>query len=350
MRHHTLVALLAVAFLGGRVAAQRTEGDFTVRDFRFTTGETLPALRIHYTTLGRPHRNPRGLVDNAVLMLHGTTGTGSGLVAPMSSLFAPGDLLDTTRFFIVLPDGIGHGGSSKPSDGLRMRFPRYNYDDMVTAQHALLVDGLGVSHLRIVLGTSMGCMHAWVWGERYPDFMDGLVPLACAPTAIAGRNRMVRQMIVDDIMNDPAWRKGEYTAQPVRGLRAAMGMLFVMTSAPRVQQAQAPTRAAADSQIMRYLDRQTQTHDANDVIYAFQASRDYDPSPRLETIRVPVLAINSADDFVNPPELGLMEALMPRVQRGQYVLIPISDQTRGHGTHSRPEVWRAHLAAFLGRL
>src|SRR5919107_1808175 len=203
-------------------AAQRAEGDFVARNFRFASGETLPELRLHYTTLGRPRRDASGAVTNAVLMLHGTTGSGSGLVAPMSPLFAPGEPLDTTRHYVVFPDAIGHGRSSKPSDGLRMRFPKYTYDDMVDAQRRLLVEGLGVRHLRLVMGTSMGCMHAWVWGERHAGFADALVPLACAPTAIAGRNRMLRRMIVDDIMSDPEWRNGEYERPPVRGLRAAM--------------------------------------------------------------------------------------------------------------------------------
>jgi homoserine O-acetyltransferase len=283
-------------------------------------------------------------------MLHGTTGSGTGLVGPMSPLFARGDLLDTTKYFVVLPDGIGHGKSSKPSDGLHMKFPRYNYNDMVEAQHRLLTEALGVNHLRIVMGTSMGCMHSWIWGERYAGFVDALVPLACAPTAIAGRNRMIREMIIDNIERDPEWKGGDYSAQPIAGLRAAMGNLFIMTSAPLVQQRQAPDKAAADSVILAYIDRQARTHDANDVIYAFDASRDYDPSAKLESIMIPVLAINSADDFVNPPELGLMEKLMPRVKRGRFVLIPISEKTRGHGTHSVPAVWHEYLAQFLKAL
>ncbi|HJU73344.1 MAG TPA: alpha/beta fold hydrolase [Gemmatimonadaceae bacterium] len=340
------LSLLALA----SATAQRTEGDFTARNFRFATGETLAELRIHYTTLGQPRRGADGVVHNAVLMLHGTTGSGTGLVRPMSPLFAPGELLDTTTHYIIFPDGIGHGRSSKPSDGMRMKFPRYTYDDMVDAQHRLLTEGLGVRHLRLIMGTSMGCMHAWVWGERFPDFSDALVPLACAPTAIAGRNRMIRKLIIEAIMSDPEWNNGDYTQPPLRGLRAAMGSLFVMTSAPLVQQRQAPTRAQADSSIVAYIDRQARALDANDVIYAFEASRDYDPAPRLETITVPVLAINSADDFVNPPELGLMERLMPRVRHGRYILIPTSEATRGHGTHSQPAVWRSYLAEFLGSL
>lgn len=330
--------------------AQRTESDFVARNFRFASGEVLPELRIHYTTLGRPKKDAAGVVRNAVLLLHGTTGSGTGLVNPMSPLFQPGDLLDTTQYFVVLPDGIGHGRSSKPSDGLRMKFPKYTYDDMVDAQRVLLEQGLGVSHLRLVMGTSMGCMHAWVWGTRHPGFADGLVPLACAPTQIAGRNRMIRKMIIDDIMNDPEWKNGDYTRPPLRGMRAAMGQLFIMTSAPLVQQRQAPNRLAADSAIMAYLDRQSRALDANDVIYAFEASRDYDPSPKLELVTVPVLAINSADDFVNPSELGLMERLIPRVKSARYVLIPTSDRTRGHGTHSVPAVWHEYLAQFLSSL
>jgi homoserine O-acetyltransferase len=345
-----LSLLAALALVPSIVHAQRAESDFIARDFRFVTGETLPELRIHYTTLGRPQKDASGVVRNAVLMLHGTTGSGTGLVGPMASLYRPGELLDTSKYFIVFPDGIGHGRSSKPSDGLRMKFPKYTYDDMVEAQRRLLVDGLGVTHLRLVLGTSMGCMHAWVWGTKHPDFADGLVPLACAPSAIAGRNRMIRKMIIDDIMSDPEWNGGNYTAPPLRGMRAAVGQLFIMTSAPLVQHRQAPSRAAADSSIMAYVDRQSRALDANDVIYAFESSRDYDPSSQLAKVTAPVLAINSADDFVNPPELGLMEKLMPMVKRGRYILIPTSDRTRGHGTHSQPAVWHDHLAEFMKQL
>lgn len=344
------VTIAALMGLASTTFAQRVEADFNIENFKFESGESLPSLRIHYTTLGTPRKDARGVVGNAVLLLHGTTGSGTALVTPMSPLFARGELLDTTKYYVVLPDGIGHGKSSKPSDGLHMKFPRYNYDDMVDAQRRLLTQGLGVNHLRLVMGTSMGCMHAWVWGERYTGFVDGLVPLACAPTAIAGRNRMIREMIIDNIERDPEWKGGEYTAQPVGGLRAAMGNLFIMTSAPLVQQRQAPNKAAADSAVLAYIDRQTATHDANDVIYAFDASRDYDPSAKLASIAIPVLAINSADDFVNPPELGLMEQLIPRVKHGRYVLIPISDKTRGHGTHSVPAVWHDYLAEFLKNL
>jgi len=344
--------LVALSFLAVPAAAQRFPGsDYVIRDFKFESGETLPELRMHYIALGQPRRDAAGTVRNAVIVLHGTTGSGSGFTSRTfgGELFGPGQPLDTAKFFVVLPDGIGHGKSSKPSDGLHGRFPKYTYTDMVEAQHELLIKGLGVNHLRLVMGTSMGCMHAWVWGERFPTFVDGLVPLACAPTQIAGRNRMIRTMLMDFIRNDPGYNGGDYATQPP-GLRQAMGMLFLMTSAPKVQHRQAPTRDKADSVIRAYLDQAVRTHDANDVIYAFDASRSYDPSPDLERITAHVLAINSADDFVNPPELGLMEQLMPRVKHGRYILLPITDQTRGHGTHSVPAVWKGYLAEFLSGL
>jgi homoserine O-acetyltransferase len=308
----------------------------------------LPELRIHYIAMGHPRRDAKGVVRNAVMVLHGTTGSGSGFTSRTfgGELFGPGQLLDTAQYYVVLPDGIGHGGSTKPSDGMHAHFPQYTYDDMVDAQHELLTEGLGVNHMRLVMGTSMGCMHSWVWGERYPDFVDGLVPLACAPTQIAGRNRMIRTMIMDFIRNDPGYHGGDYTTQPA-GLRQAIGMLYIMTSAPKVQQRQAPTRDKADSVIQKYLDDNFKSHDANDVVYAFNASRNYDPSSKLESITAHVLAINSADDFVNPPELGLMELLMPRVKYGKFILLPITDQTRGHGTHSLPAIWKGYLADFL---
>jgi homoserine O-acetyltransferase len=338
MKPAFVIVLIALAAMPA--GAQRVEADWVARDFAFASGERLPELRIHYITLGNP-KNP------AVLMLHGTTGSGTGLVGPMSPLFAPGELLDTSKHYVIFPDGIGHGRSSKPSDGMRMSFPRYTYDDMVDAQRRLLVEGLRVNHLKLVMGTSMGCMHAWVWGTRHPGFADALVPLACAPSAIAGRNRMIRKLIIDAIQNDPEWKDGNYTSPPLRGMRAAMGYLFVMTSAPLVQQRQAPTKASADSAITAYLDRQSRALDANDVIYAFEASRDYDPSPKLASVTVPVLHINSADDFVNPPELAFVEQLVKRAPKAKFVLIATSDSTRGHGTHSRPSVWHDQLASFL---
>lgn len=344
-----IIALGAIAL--ARPAASQQEGDFTIRDFRFASGETLSELRLHYMTLGRPRRDAGGVVRNAVLILHGTTGSGRQFLSPVfaGELYGPGQPLDTARYYIILPDGIGHGKSSKPSDGLHAKFPHYGYHDMVTAQYRLLTEGLGVNHLFLVMGTSMGGMHTWMWGEQYPDFMDGLVPLASVPTQIAGRNRMMRRMIMDDIRNDPEWNGGEYTTQP-RGLIAALQLLFMMTSSPLQQQKAAPTQQAADAWIRGYLERGYRSYDANDVLYAFDASRDYDPSGALERIVAPVLAINSADDQVNPPELGLMERLMPRVKRGRYVLIPISDRTYGHGTHTRAAVWKGELVAFIAQL
>ena len=346
-------AALAVAAVFAAAAPARAQvdtGTYVVRDFRFRSGETLPELKLHYMTMGRPRRDAAGVVRNAVLILHGTTGSGRQFLNPLfTELYAAGEALDTATHYVILPDGIGHGGSSKPSDGLHARFPHYTYDDMVAAQHRLLTEHLGVNHLLLVMGTSMGGMHTWVWGETYPDFMDGLVPLASLPTQIAGRNRMMRRMILDDIRNDPAYRGGDYTGQPP-GLRAAMQLFFVLTSAPLVQQREAPTRDSADAFIERYLDQGVRAHDANDVLYAFDASRDYDPSVALERIRAPLLAINSADDFINPPELGILDSLIRRVPRGRYVLIPIGPLTRGHGTHTVAAAWKRWFAPFVAEL
>jgi homoserine O-acetyltransferase len=326
-----------------------TEGDFVMKDFRFTDGSVLPELRIHYATLGKPARDSRGKVRNAVMVLHGTTGSGTGFLGAgfAGVLFGPGQLLDTATHFIILPDGIGTGKSSKPSDGLKGEFPKYGYEDMVTAQYRLVTEGLGVDHMLLIMGTSMGCMHAWMWGERYPSFVDGLVPLACVPTQIAGRNRMMRQLMATSIRSDPAYMNGEYTSPPVQGLRGALHMMFMMQSIPLQQQKSAPTRDAAEQSADAWIAQRLRTVDANDFLFQFEASRDYDPSAKLESITAPVLAINSADDQVNPPELGLMEQLMPRVKNGKFVLIPISDRTRGHGTHTQPAIWGDYLAEFL---
>lgn len=344
-----LVALVSVPVTGQHEPAP-TEGDITLRDFAFASGEVLPELRLHYRTLGTPRRDAAGIVRNAVLILHGTTGSGAGFLSEQfaGELFRPGQPLDAATFFIILPDGIGHGQSSKPSDGLRARFPHYAYADMVTAQYRLLTEGLGVSHLRLVMGTSMGGMHTWMWGESYPEAMDALLPLASLPVQIAGRNRMMRRMVVDPIRNDPEWRLGEYTTQP-RGLTTAIYTLLFMTSSPLYWQTQAPTREAADRLFDELVSRQVARLDANDVLYAFDASRDYDPAPGLERIRAPLVAINSADDQVNPPELGILEREMKRVQHGEHVLIPVGEKTRGHGTHSLPALWKEHLARLLAR-
>ena len=324
------------------------EGDFVVQDFHFRSGEVLPSLRLHYTSFGTPKRDASGRVTNAVMILHGTTGSGKQFVSPQFAgvLFGPGQLLDATRYYVVLPDGIGHGKSSKPSDGLHARFPHYDYDDMVTAQHELLVDGLKVNHLRLIIGTSMGCMHSWVWSETYPDFMDAMMPLACLPVQIAGRNRMMRKIAMDAIRQDPAWESGEYKMPPP-GLKTALDVLLVMGSSPLQMQKQYPSRDAADTYLDNFIHTRMASTDANDFFYAFDASRNYDPSPNLEKVRVPVMAINSADDFINPPELGIMEVQIKRVPRGKYALLPITDQTRGHGTHTLPAIWQDHLQELL---
>jgi homoserine O-acetyltransferase len=280
--------------------------------------------------------------------MHGTMGSGDAFLSPAFGgvLFGPGQLLDTTKYFIILPDAIGHGGSSKPSDGLHARFPRYGYRDIVRAQHLLVTDHLRVDHLRLVMGTSMGGMQTWMWGTMYPDMMDALLPLASVPTQIGGRNRMMRKMVSDMIRLDPSWQKGDYTAQPF-GLRGALHILQWMQSRPLYWQSRAPTRDAADAWLEERMTVRLKDTDANDMLYQFEASADYDPSPGLEKIKAPLIAINSADDQVNPPELGLMEKLIPRVRRGRYVLLPITPETRGHGTHSLPAIWGNYLEALL---
>jgi homoserine O-acetyltransferase len=332
-------------------AAQGDTGSFVLTNFRFASGDVLPELRVHYRTLGTPRRDAANLERNAVLILHGTGGSGRAFLAPVfaGELYGPGQPLDTSSHYLILPDNIGHGRSSKPSDGLHARFPRYRYEDMVAAQYRLVRDGLHVNHLQLVMGTSMGCMHSWMWAERYPDMMDGVVPLACLPTQIAGRNRMWRRMLSADIRSDPDWREGEYTRQPP-SLRAALELLFVAGSSPLQLQRAAPTRDSADAYVTHWLETQLADADANDLLYQVEASADYDPSPDLERVAVPVLAINSADDFINPPELGLMERLIRRVKQGRYVLIPISDTTRGHGTHTVAAAWKAYFAPFMAAL
>jgi homoserine O-acetyltransferase len=325
-----------------------TPGDFVIRDFRFASGETLPELRVHYRTLGTPRRGERGVVNNAVLILHGTTGSGGNFFRPefAGELFGKGQLLDASRYFLVLPDGIGHGGSSKPSDGLRARFPRYGYRDQIEAQHRLLTEGLKVNHLRLVMGTSMGGMHTWLWGETHPEFMDALLPLASLPTQISGRNRQWRRVGTDAVRNDPAWQGGEYRVQPP-SLRTAIGMIFLISSNPVERQKEAPTREAADRVLDEYVARSVKAMDANDVLYAIESSADYDPGPGLERIRAPLLAINFEDDLINPPELGILEREVHRVKRGKAVVIPRTEKSRGHGTHTLAAVWKDHLRALL---
>ena len=336
---------------GGRAPFQPppvTESDFVIRNFRFNSGETLPELRIHYRTVGAPQKNAQGIVTNAVLVMHGTGGTGAQFVGRTfaGELFMPGQPLDATRYYIILPDDMGHGKSSKPSDGLRAKFPKYGYQDMLTAEHALLTDGLGVNHLRLVMGTSMGGMHTWLWGERWPDFMDALMPLASVPGQISGRNRVWRRVVIDAIRNDPAWQGGNYTAQPPSA-RTAAEMLWLVSSNPVIRSRTAPTLAQADKEIDAYVANWMKNNDVNDQLYALEASFDYDPGPHLEKIQAPLFAVNSADDLVNPPEIGVLEREITRVAKGRAIMIPLSDKTAGHGTHTLAAVWKDYLVELL---
>ena len=329
------------------------EGVFTSKNFKFKDGEKLAQLKSGYVTLGTPHRDSRGKVDNAVLLLHGTGGDRNSLMANSADifagvLFAPGGLLDTSKYYIVSPDGIGMGLSSKPSDGLHAHFPKYDYDDMVAEQHLLLTKGLNVDHLRVIIGTSMGCMQAFVWGETYRDFSDALMPLACNAVQIAGRNRMWRKMAMDSIMKDPAWQGGVYKSEPLNGLRGDEYLTIIAGSAPLYFQKRFPTRDDADKIVeSRTSDEYLSKLDANDELYQLAASRNYDPSKKLSTIKAWVMWVNSADDFINPPELGLAQEQVKQIPHGKFVLLPISDQTRGHGTHTIANVWKDYLQELL---
>ena len=349
MKHLVAIALICASILCTARAGQPASGDFLVHEFRFGSGETLPDLRLHYTTLGTPHRGPDGHVDNAVLILHGTGGSGANFLNDRFAgvLFGPGQPLDSSRYFLILPDSLGHGASSKPSDGLHAKFPHYDYDDMVRAQHLLLTQGLHVDHLRLIMGTSMGCMHAWVWGEVHSGFADALMPLACLPVPIAGRNRLWRNLLMTAITQDPDWMGGEYQKQPERALRNAAGILMLAGSAPIQLQKSYPSRELADGYLQESMARTLGTLDANDLLYQVAASRNYDPSVRLENIETPVMWINSADDFINPPELGIAEREVRRLKHGRFVLLPASDQTHGHGTHTWAAVWKTHLEQLL---
>jgi homoserine O-acetyltransferase len=353
IRSSSVLILFSIAGLSGAADYPApAEGDFTIRNFKFASGESLPELRLHYRTLGKPEKDAQGKTMNAVLIMHGTTGSGAQFVSRpefANELFGKDQPLDATKFFIVLPDGIGHGKSSKPSDGLHAKFPRYGYLDMVEAQYRLLTEGLGVNHARLVMGTSMGGMHTWLWGEVHPDFMDALMPLASLPTQISGRNRAWRRMIIDAIRNDPAWNGGEYPAgagQPP-SLRTAAEMLWFMSSNPVLRQKDAPTLAKTDEVLDKFVEQIVKTDDANDVLYALEASHDYDPGPNLEKIRAPLLAINSADDLINPPELGILEREIKRVPHGRAIVIPLSDKTRGHGSHTIAALWKDELMKLL---
>jgi Homoserine acetyltransferase len=325
------------------------EHDYIAKDFKFRSGETLPELRLHYRTLGKPIRDAQGHITNAVLILHGTGGSGLQFLAPQfaGELYGPGQPLDVNKYFVILPDGIGHGKSSKPSDGMHAHFPSYDYDDMVTAHHLLLAQGLGVDHLRLIFGTSMGCMHSFVWGETYPDFMDALMPMACLPVPIAGRNRLWRKMVMDGIRNDPEWNGGEYQKQPKQAVRIALDFLIIAGSAPLPMQKSFPTRDAADEFLDDYFRSHASSLDVNDLLCQVNASRNYDPSPQLEKITARVMWINSGDDFINPPELGIAQRESARLKRGTFLLIPASEQTHGHGSHTWAVLWKQQLSGLL---
>jgi homoserine O-acetyltransferase len=343
-----LLLLLLLPRLAAAQGIPPVEGDADFRNFTFTSGETLPELRMHYRTLGTAQKDAQGRVTNAVLIMHGTGGTGAQFLGRnfAGELFGPGQPLDAAKYFIILPDDIGHGGSSKPSDGLRAKFPRYGYVDMVRAEHRLVTEALGVNHLRLVMGTSMGGMHTWMWGSMYPDFMDALMPLASLPTQISSRNRAWRRVAIDAIRNDPQWLGGNYTAQP-QSLRTVAQMLWLVSSNTTRRQNEAPTLAEADRVLDAYVANYLKTGDANNILYALEASRDYDPGPGLEKIKAPLVAINFADDIINPPELGILEREIKRVPKGRAITYPPSERTAGHGTHTAAAVWKEHLVALL---
>ena len=343
-----LTSVLTFALLQPAQAPRPTEGDFVIRNFRFTSGETLPELRMHYRTLGTPQKDAQGIVRNAVLIMHGTGGTGGQFTGRnfAGELFGPGQPLDAAKYYIILPDDIGHGGSSKPSEGLRAKFPRYGYVDMVEAEYRLVTEGLGVNRLRLVMGTSMGGMHTWMWASRYPDFMDALMPLASLPTQISSRNRAWRRVVIDAIRNDPEWKQGGYTTQP-QSLRTAAQMLWLVSSNPVRRHKSAPTLADADRELDQYVANYMKNGDANNILYALESSRDYDPGPGLEKIKAPLLAINFADDIINPPELQILETAIKRVPNGRAIVMPATERTGGHGTHTQAAVWKHYLVELL---
>ncbi|HEY4107392.1 alpha/beta fold hydrolase [Puia sp.] len=348
-----LLLLLLPAFLiSARGLAQlpdSTEVDYELKDFKFESGETLPILKLHYTTFGKPIKNAKGQVTNAVYIMHGTTGNSHNFTGRQfaGNLFLAGQLLDASKYFIILPDGIGHGKSSKPSEGLHMKFPKYTYDDMIKADYTVLTEKMGVNHLRLILGTSMGAMHCWVWAETYPDFMDACMANASEPVEIAGRNRMTRFAAIQCVENDPAWKNGEYTEPPAAGLRGAYTSMMWMTSSPWQMQRHEPTRELAERAYNRSVEGFIKRQDANDMIYAFDASRLYNPEPNLEKIKCVFYAVNSADDECNPPEMNVMEPAIKKVPKGRYILLPITEKTTGHGTHSNPTIWGNYLKELL---
>jgi len=345
MNRIRMAVAIVLAFIAGPVFGADypapKQGEWVAKDFKFHTGEVMPELRLAYTTIGDPSGHP-------VLVLHGTTQSATGLLTPnfAGELFGAGQPLDATKYYIILPDSIGHGRSSKPSDGLKAKFPRYNYADMVDGQYRLLKEGLGVNHLRLVIGNSMGGMHTWVWGERYPDFKDALAPMAAQPTAMSSRNWMMRRLIIDAIRNDPEWKDGNYTAQPKAFRTAAVFYATATSGGTLAYQKMAPTREAADKLLDQRLAAPF-TADANDYLYQWESSGDYDVSPGLARIKAALLAINAADDERNPPETGLMEASLKQVKNGRLYLIPASEDTRGHGTTGMAKFWKQQVQEFL---
>ncbi len=342
----------ATICLGRTLCAQELkpqQGDYVAKNFTFKDGEKLAELKLHYMTLGKPVQDAQGRVTNAVLIMHGTGGSGEQFLGKIfaGELFGPGQLLDANKYFIILRDAIGHGKSSKPSDGLHMKFPKYDYDDMVAADHLLLTEGLGVNHLRLVMGTSMGCMHSFVWIETYPDFMDAAMPMACLPVQIAGRNRLWRQMAMHAITSDPEWKGGEYSEEPKQAMQTWLDFLLIAGGAPIQMQKSMPTRDAADKFLEEAYATRTKGLDANNILYQVASSRNYDPSGQLDKIKVPVMWINSADDFINPPELEIAEEKVKQIKNAKFIVIPASDHTYGHGTHTHAEVWKQYLQELL---
>jgi homoserine O-acetyltransferase len=349
-----IICLLLLALAIGAAGSQATNypapmaGDYTIHDFHFRDGELLPEVHMQYLTFGQPQRDKQGVVRNAILILHGTTGSSAQFLRPefADELYGSGQPLDVTRYYLIIPDNLGHGHSSKPSDGLRAKFPNYGYRDMIEAQYRLLTEGLKVNHLRLVMGTSMGGMHTWVWGEVHPDFMDALMPLASLPTQISGRNRVWRRIVIDAIRGAPDWQDGNYAQQPY-GLKIAAETLYFMGSNPAIQARQFPTLEKMDAGLNAYVASFSTNHDANDVLYALEASRDYDPGPDLEKITAPLLAINSADDLINPPDQGILEREIKRVKHGKAIVLPETDQTVGHGSHTKAVLWKKYLVRLL---
>ncbi len=354
MRNFILASLAALAAHSIPVQAQQAdakEADAVLKGFVFASGEKLPELKIHYTTLGTPVRGKNGSITNAVMILHGTGGTGKQFLQPQfaNELFGPGQVLDTSKYFIILPDNIGHGGSSKPSDGMKMAFPKYDYDDMVTAQYRLVTEKLGVKKLKLILGTSMGCMHGFVWGTKRPEAIEKLAPFACLPVEIAGQNRMWRKLSIDAIKADPIWDGGNYTSPPLSGLRTVASLNMIAGANPLALQAQYPTREAAEKFTDEAVARIAGRADANDIIYQLDSSRNYNPWPLLEKMTVPTLWINSSDDFINPAGYGITEEAMKRLPKTRFILIPATAQTKGHGTHTWAKFWKDDLAKLMAQ-